>query len=155
MMFVGIDPGLNGAIAFFNPDQGLLIVRDMPVVEIVRNNKRKREVSPQMLASILREHPIDHVMLERVNAMPGQGVTSMFSLGRSVGVVEGVLAALELSTTIVPPTVWRKAVQAREGKDGTRHRAAELFPRDASLFARKKDDGRADSALIAWYGATR
>ena len=155
MMVLGVDPGLTGALAFFDPDMGLLIVRDMPTVEVVRNGKKKNEVSPQMLASIIREHPVARAMIERVGAMPGQGVTSVFSFGRSFGIVEGVLAALELSTTIIPPQTWQKAVNLRGGKDGSRSRAAELFPRDAGLFARKKDDGRADAALIAWVCATQ
>lgn len=155
MMVLGVDPGLTGALAFFDPDMGLLMVRDMPTVEVVRNGKKKNEVSPQMLASIIREHPVARAMIERVGAMPGQGVTSVFSFGRSFGIVEGVLAALELSTTIIPPQTWQKAVNLRGGKDGSRARAAELFPRDAGLFARKKDDGRADAALIAWVCATQ
>lgn len=155
MMVLGVDPGLTGAVAFFDPDNGLLMVLDMPTVEVIRNGKKKNEVSPQMLAAIIRKHAVDRAMIERVGAMPGQGVTSVFSFGRSVGVVEGVLAALEIPTTIVPPQTWQKAVNLRGGKDGSRARAAELFPRDAGLFARKKDDGRADAALIAWTCFTK
>lgn len=154
MMVLGVDPGLSGALAFFDPDTGLLIVRDMPTVEVIRNGKKKNEVSPQMLAAIIREHPVERAMIERVGAMPGQGVTSVFSFGRSFGIVEGVLAALKLSTSIVPPQTWQKAVNLRGGKDGARARAAELFPRDAGQFALKKHDGRADAALIAWHCAT-
>jgi len=155
MMVLGVDPGLTGALAFFDPDTGLLIVRDMPTVEVVRNGKKKNEISPQMLANLVREHNVTAAFVERVGAMPGQGVSSVFSFGRSLGIVEGVLAALELSTTIIPPQTWQKAVNLRGGKDGSRARAAELFPRDAGLFARKKDDGRADAALIAWTCATK
>lgn len=154
-MILGVDPGLSGALAFFDPSKGLLIVRDMPTVDVVRNGKHKREISPQMLANLVREHNVTAAFVERVGAMPGQGVSSVFSFGRSLGIVEGVLAALELSTTIIPPQTWQKAVGVRGGKDGSRARAAELFPRDAAQFARKKDDGRADAALIAWFGATR
>ena len=69
--------------------------------------------------------------------------------------VEGVLAALAVHTSYVTPQRWQKVVEVRGGKDGARLRAIELFPAYASLFARKKDDGRADAALIAWYGATQ
>jgi crossover junction endodeoxyribonuclease RuvC len=67
--------------------------------------------------------------------------------------IEGVLAALEIPTNYVTPQSWQKAVGARGGKDASRARAAELFPAYAANFTRKKDDGRADAALIAWYGA--
>jgi crossover junction endodeoxyribonuclease RuvC len=93
------------------------------------------------------------IVLEIVGAMPGQGVSSMFQFGRGVGMVEGVIAALGLPITYVAPRAWQKAVGARGGKDGNRLRAVELFPAYASLFARKKDDGRADAALMAFWRA--
>lgn len=155
MIFIGIDPGLNGAVAFFDLAKGHLSVIDMPVVEVLRGGKKKREVSAQMLAQIIRlaERPCT-AMFERVNAMPGQGVTSVFSFGRSSGIVEGVLAALAIPTHIITPQVWQKATAVRGGKDGARQRATELFPAYAGLFSRKKDDGRADAACMAWYAAT-
>ena len=155
MIFIGIDPGLNGAIAFFDLAKGHLSVVDMPVVEVLRGGKKKREVSAQMLAQVIRlaERPCTAVF-ERVNAMPGQGVTSVFSFGRSSGIVEGVLAALAIPTHIITPQVWQKATAVRGGKDGARQRATELFPAYAGLFSRKKDDGRADAACMAWYAAT-
>lgn len=155
-MIVGIDPGASGAIAFFDPKAGILHVHDMPVMEIERSGKTKREISPTLLANILHDdwgHNI--VWIEKVGAMPGQGVSSMFQFGRGVGMIEGVIAAEGLSLNYVTPQAWQKAVGVRGGKDGSRLRAVELFPKYANLFARKKDDGRAEAALIAWYGATR
>lgn len=155
-MFVGIDPGLNGAIAFFDIEKGHLSIIDMPTFEVKRNNKTKREVSPVMLANIIgAADEIKGAVLERVGAMPGQGVTSVFSFGRSVGIVEGVMSAFRIPLTIVTPQIWQKVAGVRGGKDGSRQRASELFPNYAGLFARKKDDGRADAALMAWYAATR
>ena len=156
MIFIGIDPGLNGAIAFLDTEKGHLSVLDMPVLELIRNGKAKREVSAHGLASVftLAEN-VSHAVLERVGAMPGQGVTSVFSFGRSVGLVEGVLAARGITASIVTPQAWQKAAGVRGGKDGSRQRAMELFPNYAGLFARKKDDGRADAACMAWYAATR
>jgi crossover junction endodeoxyribonuclease RuvC len=68
---------------------------------------------------------------------------------------EGVLAALQVPVTYVTPQTWQKAVGARDGKDATRLRAAELFPAYAQMFARKKDDGRADAACMAYWGAMK
>lgn len=156
--FIGIDPGKSGAIAVFRPRVGRLDIFDMPTLEITRNGKTKHELSPIMLANQLSDfqhlQPIPKVIMERVGAMPGQGVTSMFSFGRSVGIVEGILAAYCYPVTIVPPKLWQSACQVRDGKDGARARAMELFPAYASLFKLKKHDGRADAALMAWYGAT-
>jgi len=156
VIYIGIDPGLSGAIAFLDVEKGHLSVVDMPTFEVQRNGKVKREVSPHGVAAVLSlSQNVSAVVLERVGAMPGQGVTSVFSFGRSVGVIEGVLAAEHLAVSIVTPQAWQKAAGVRGGKDGARQRACELFPNYAGLFARKKDDGRADAACMAWYAATR
>lgn len=154
-MILGIDPGASGALAFFDPDAGTLDVIDMPTVEIKRNAKAKREISPQMLAALIRARAPHLAIVERVGAMPGQGVSSMFQFGRGVGMIEGVLAALQIQTDYTSPQAWQKAVALRGGKDGARARAAEIFPAYAHLFTRKKDDGRADAALISWFAALK
>jgi len=153
MIVLGIDPGLSGALALYNTSEGSVEIIDMPVLEIVRNGKKKREVSAQALANQLVGRNVTAAFLERVNAMAGQGVTSVFSFGRSSGIVEGVLAAYDIPTTLVTPQAWQKAVGQRAGKDGSRERAMQLFPAQADLFQRKKDDGRSDAVLIAYYGA--
>jgi crossover junction endodeoxyribonuclease RuvC len=153
MIIMGIDPGLSGAIAIYDTATGELMVEDMPTVEVTRNGKAKREISAQLLAEAISAGYAKQAFLERVGAMPGQGVSSVFSFGRSVGMLEGVLAALDIPTTIIPPTTWQRKVNVRGGKDGSRERAMQLFPKYASLFSRKKDDGRADAALIAYYGS--
>jgi crossover junction endodeoxyribonuclease RuvC len=78
----------------------------------------------------------------------------MFQFGRGVGVIEGVLAGMQIPLTYYTPQQWQKAAAVRGGKDGSRARAAELFPAYASMFTRAKDDGRADAALMAWVRAT-
>jgi crossover junction endodeoxyribonuclease RuvC len=149
---LGIDVGLNGAIALTD-GSNLLELHDMPTLSLERNNKTKRMVNAHTLHTIIRNAKADAAYLERLNAMPGQGVTSMFSMGQSLGVVLGVLAACEVPTTTIPPRTWQKALDVPQGKDGSRYRAAQLFPDEAGMFARVKDDGRSDAALIALYGA--
>ncbi len=151
MKILGIDVGLNGAIALMADGQ-LLEVHDMPTVTLERNNKTKRMVNAQALSLIIRGAKADAAYLERLNAMPGQGVTSMFSMGQSLGVVLGILAACEVPTTTIPPRTWQKALDVPQGKDGSRYRAAQLFPEHADMFSRVKDDGRSDAVLIAAYG---
>lgn len=154
MIILGIDPGLNGAIAEYDTETGHVVIHDMPTMEVTRNGRKKREVNAQLLSQVIASAYAKKAVVERVGAMPGQGVTSVFSFGRSIGIVEGILAAYDIPTTIVVPTVWQKAVSMRGGKDGSRERATQLFPAQANLFSRKKDDGRSDAALIAYYGAT-
>jgi crossover junction endodeoxyribonuclease RuvC len=152
LIIIGIDPGLSGAVVFLNTATHDLDIYDMPTVEVTRNGKKKRELSAQLLSNILSGHKVTAAYLERVNAMAGQGVSSVFSFGRSSGIVEGILAAFDIPTTLVTPQAWQKAMEVRAGKDGSRERAMQLFPAHAGMFARVKDDGRSDAALIAAYG---
>jgi crossover junction endodeoxyribonuclease RuvC len=154
-MILAIDPGAKGALAFFDMENGVLVVMDCPTVDVKRGAKIKTEISPQMVASIIMSKRPSKAVLEKVGAMPGQGVSSMFQFGRGVGMYEGVLAALQIPITYVTPQAWQKAVGLRGGKDGSRARAAECYPAYADLFSRKKDDGRADAALMAFWEATR
>jgi crossover junction endodeoxyribonuclease RuvC len=155
MILMSIDPGLSGAIAVFIDDV-LIDIVDTPTHELTRNNKTKRQISASALASIFKDHRPDHVVVERVSAMPNQGVTSVFSFGRSFGVIEGILAAYELPATYVMPSVWTKGIGRGLVKDASRARACELYPAHQQRFARVKDDGRADAVLIgAWWMKAR
>lgn len=154
-MILAIDPGAKGALAFFDPERGYLDIVDCPTVEVKRGGKVKTEISAQMVAAIIRGHQPSQAIIEKVGAMPGQGVSSMFQFGRGVGMYEGVLSALQIPITYVTPQAWQKAMNVRGGKDGNRERAASLFPAYAQMFSKKKDDGRADAALMAFWGAMK
>lgn len=154
-MILAIDPGAKGALAFFDPSKGTLDIVDCPTVEVKRGAKIKTEISPQMVAAIIGSRQPSQAIIEKVGAMPGQGVSSMFQFGRGVGMYEGVLAALQIPVTYVTPQAWQKAMGVRDGKDGARARAAELYPAYAQMFSRKKDDGRADAALMAYWGGMK
>ena len=151
MRIISIDPGMSGAIAL-HVDGVLESVADMPVVTVMRGKTQKRQVSAQGLATLIIDLKAEHAVIEKVAAMPGQGVSSMFSFGRSAGLVEGVLAALMIPITYVQPAVWTRAITRGVGKDASRHRAMELYPSHSAQFSRVKDDGRADAVLIGyWY----
>lgn len=150
---IGIDPGASGAIAILDVRAGLVDAFDMPSVEVKIGGAMKRRVAPEAIAAELRTYaPYATAFIERVNAMPGQGVTSMFAFGEAYGLVRGVLAGMGIPCTAVTPAVWAKAMRVAGGKDGSRQRAMELWPDKAQLFKRVKDDGRADAALIAAWG---
>ena len=149
---LGIDVGLNGAIALV-VDGELISVVDMPTVTLDRNGKAKRQVSVPELVDIIKQFDPTEAYVEKVFAMAGQGVTSVFSFGRSLGVVEGVLTTMKIKTTLMTPQIWQKGLGMTGGKDGSRARAMELFPDQTALFKRVKDDGRSDAALIALWGS--
>ena len=138
-------------MAVFDGDD-LIAVVDMPTHELSRNGKAKRQIAASTLAGIFTQHDPRHVIVEKVSAMPGQGVTSMFSFGRTLGIIEGIIAAYNIPVTYVTPGVWTKGIGRGAGKDASRARACELYPSHQKSFSRVKDDGRADAVLIgAWY----
>lgn len=147
MAIVGIDPGATGAIAIVETT-GSIRCHDMPTVEV----RGKRLVDPHGLVSLLAGQRFDMAILEHVQGVQGTGATSAFSFGRSFGVVEGVLAGLAVPTTLVRPQTWTKAVNVSRDKGEHRRAAMRLWPAFADLFARVKDDGRADAALLChWW----
>jgi crossover junction endodeoxyribonuclease RuvC len=158
MLIIGADPGLSGALAFLRTSTTgpLLTIEDMPALAA----GKRREVSPQLLSSILAAQVKDsdsmHAYVELASAAPikgrRQGTVSMFSFGRSYGVLLGVLAAMQVPTQLVAPTTWRTAQRLGKGKDASRVKAVAMYPAFSSWFARVQDHGRADALLIADYG---
>ena len=151
LLTLGCDPGKSGAVAVLDTlTHELLGVADMPVVgKIISATLLAEQVHNWVdPLSIARRTAV----IEDVHAMPKQGVSSVFSFGRALGVVEGVLAGDGWSVRYVSPAKWKKALGLSADKGESRRRAIELWPAQASWFARVKDDGRAEAALIAyWY----
>lgn len=156
MLILGIDPGAGGALAFLDTVTGELRLQDMPGAIVTRGGRNKNEPAPHALAAMIAIEGPDAVWLEKVGSMPKDSNVAAFSFGRSVGNVEGVIAALGIPISYAVPQVWQRFVRAREGKEGNCVRACELFPRAAAQFRGPRGgwrDGRADAALIAWYGS--
>jgi crossover junction endodeoxyribonuclease RuvC len=150
---IGFDPGLDGAFTVLDDNAQIVQTFDMPTVEVKVGSSMKRKVAPQAIVAELQLFTREpcFAVVESVSARPGQGVTSMFGFGRSLGVLEGLLAGLMIPYQLVPPQTWSKAMKLAPGKGASRQRAMELWPAHASEFKRVKDDGRADSALLALY----
>ena len=144
---IGIDPGIAGAIAVVNAANEVL-VWDMPTIEV----RGKRRISAVHLRDLLVDiGPALMVVVEDVQGVQGSGATSAFAFGRGCGVIEGILVALQRPTTYVRPQEWTKALGVGSDKGAHRQAAQRLWPFDADLFSRVKDDGRADAALLAWH----
>ncbi len=144
---VGIDPGLSGAVAALDTATGALLwVEDMPTMPAT---KGKADVSAPLLADLLRGEIVTLAAVEAVHSMPRQGVASAFRFGQGYGTVIGVLGTLGSPVRYVTPQAWKRDMRVTADKGTARTRAAELWPAHAHLFARVKDDGRAEAALIA------
>ena len=155
MLIIGIDPGISGAICFFENGQVKEII-NMPVMADGKKNKRQIN-GPQTYNEILRRiknYPKKDitVVIEQVSAMPGQGVTSMFNFGQSFGVIKGICAAMQLPIFFVRPAKWKKYFELiNTQKDASRTKAIEMFPKISSILAKKKDSNKADAILIASF----
>ena len=153
MKIFGIDPGLSGAIAILEKKK-VLSLFDMPVM--AEGKKNKKQLNSAQLVDIIRENSIGDdeivVVVEQVNAMPGQGVTSMFNFGQTFGAIKGVCAALNLPTFFVRPSKWKKYFELiNSSKDSSRTKVIEMYPSLSSQLAKKKDVNKSDAILIARY----
>ena len=155
MRVLGVDPGATGALAMLDTDLGALVVVDMPSLLVKTGKTHRRQISEFWLADTMRVYAPDCAYLERVHAMPRQGVTSSFSFGLSYGLVRGVLAALGISLQLVTPQEWKRSFRLGPDKNEARVIASRLFPANAADFTRAKDDGRAEAALLALFGANQ
>jgi crossover junction endodeoxyribonuclease RuvC len=150
---LGIDPGATGALALYDIDLEALTLADMPQALIKVGKIKRRQVSEVWLADIIKHYQPDTAWIERVHALPKQGVTSSFSFGLAYGLVRGVLAALAIPTSLVTPQEWKRSFRLGPDKSEARLIASRLFPANAASFIRVKDDGRAEAALLALFGA--
>ena len=158
MKIIGIDPGLSGGIAVLENNK-VLDIFDMPVMS--EGKKNKRQLNSAQLVKLIKDNISKNeevsVVVEQVNAMPGQGVTSMFNFGQTFGAIKGVCAALGLPIFFVRPAKWKKHFELiNSSKDSSRTKAIEMFPSLSNDLAKKKDVNKSDAILIArFYSETR
>ena len=153
MKIIGIDPGLSGAIAVMH-DKKVMNMYDMPVM--AEGKKNKRQLNSSQLVNIIKENINEDedtiVVVEQVNAMPGQGVTSMFNFGQTFGAIKGVCAALRLPIFFVRPSKWKKHFELiNSSKDASRTKVIEMYPTLSGQLAKKRDVNKSDAILIAKF----
>ena len=141
MKVIGIDPGLNGAIAVLK-DNKVKEIFDVPVMPEGKKNKRQLNSAQlvKLLKEIISEEEEVVVIVENVSAMPGQGVTSMFNFGQTFGAIKGICAALGLPIFFVRPAKWKKHFDLiNSSKDASRTKAIEMYPSISDELSKKKD----------------
>jgi len=159
---IGMDPGISGAIAVLRADGGLVEVADMPVNVVERKRpggkvSRRSSIDPGRVGLILETYVGKaSVVIEHSSARPDEGGTSAHSTGTGYGILIGATGALKFPFEIVHPATWKKRMRLGRDKGESRLMASRRWPGSSSLFARVKDDGRAEAALIAlWAVETR
>ena len=150
MIYIGIDPGKNGGIACIQK------VEDKQIIEIAPYSDENIVglLNKCDLASDINGEEIKCV-LEKVNAMPGQGVVSMFNFGQNYGFIQGVLRAYRIPYELVPPQKWKKEFSVTSDKNTSIEVCKRLFPTvnlKATDRCKKDHDGIAEALLIAEYG---
>ena len=141
MIYIGIDPGKHGAYAIIDEDSTAQV---WPWDD--------SEFATRMRGL----NHLPHVMacVEKVGAMPGQGVNSMFNFGKSAGYIEGVLTALGIPYQLILPKKWKGEFGLNSDKVESVKVCKQLFP-DVSLLSssrcRKESDGMAEALLMALY----
>ena len=158
MRIIGIDPGLSGGIAILE-DNKVKEMFDMPVM--AEGKKNKRQLNSAFLVKLIKDNIKDIedtvMVVEQVNAMPGQGVTSMFNFGQTFGAIKGICAALGLPIFFVRPAKWKKHFELiNSSKDASRTKVIEMYPSISEKLSKKKDVNKSDAILIArYYSETR
>ena len=130
MRIFGIDPGLSGALAILD-EKKIFEVIDLPTMS--DGKKNKKQLNSAHLSKYIQTNIIDlnksAVVVEQVNAMPGQGVTSMFNFGQTFGAIKGICATLNLPIYFVRPSKWKKHFELiNSSKDASRTKAIEMYP---------------------------
>jgi|SRR5262249_53009765 len=152
----GIDPGIAGAAAVIEFVDGvdgiapkLLGVTDIPIL----GTGAKTRVDAIELRNWIEVYRPDFAGVERAGSMPRQGVASSFKYGRSVGVIEAVVACCGIPMVLVEPSKWKRAYHLNSDKEASRQLAIGLFPHAHGDLNLKKHHQRAEAMLIALYMA--
>jgi crossover junction endodeoxyribonuclease RuvC len=161
MIFVGFDPGKTGAMAALTEQGELFEYERFPLLK----DGKKSELDIPGIAAWLADRVAGCggkmvVTIEKVHAMPGQGVTSMFSFGRSLGIIEGIVVTHGCPRIYAPPRTWQAMLlEGKERGKASKHSAAvaavELWPELSKIMQVKANWPIADAALIAEFGRRR
>jgi Holliday junction resolvasome RuvABC endonuclease subunit len=146
--YLGIDPGLSGALAIvetINDVPVLVDAIDMPAT----GTGAKARVDIIAAAEWIAKHAPSMAYVERAQAFPGQGASSGFSYGRAVGAIEAAITLCQIPMILIEASGWKRSLHLPgKDKEAARQRALQLFPSQHVLLARKKDHGRAEAALL-------
>ncbi len=152
MIVAGIDPGKSGALAILHADNSVQFF-DVPRIKLRGKDKPAWGDWCRSWSAALDFAGVNMIVIEEVSARPGQGVTSMFTFGRTLGFAHAIAVASGASVQTVTPAVWKaKFGLLNSSKGASRERCTALYPTTAAQLARVKDDGRAEATLLAHYG---
>jgi len=142
-LYLGIDPGKKGAIALYDSEEMTVECTDMP------------ETTAQLHDFIAALPKVKGCTLEKLHAGPVMGRTTIATMFMKYGILKGALMWRDIPFTEVRPNKWKPALNLSKDKNASREMAMQMWPDHADQFKRVKDDGRAEAALLAHYGAKK
>ena len=155
---LGVDPGISGGWAVVNGGGKLIVAGVFPTKIVKKNGKNSYAIDGLAMASLIQATEATHAFVENVHSRPRQA--GQFTFGLNTGLIHGLLYANGLEINLVSPASWKAVWGIKRGEDETkaqkkteaRHLVQNLYPEQASVFERVKDDGVAEAVLIALYG---
>ena len=149
MIILAIDPGITGALAFYDTATQDIDIIDMPILD--------GNVNPHEIREEIRTFLPDVAIIEHVHPHPNEGVSSVWRFAAAFTTARVVVQLQKVPMILVSPAKWKRALGIRGGalgKEEARRKAIETFPAYAHRFSRKKDHGRAEASLLAVYAAS-
>ena len=150
MLVLGIDPGSTGGLAIVENNNStlpkIILALRMPIVTIYG----KKIIDTKKIATELENYSVDVSIIEKVHAMPKQGVTSSFQFGRNFGGIETLSYIFSKRVDYVAPAVWKKSLGLGPSKKESLDLARLKFG-DSDLWNLKSNDGIAEAALLTLY----
>jgi crossover junction endodeoxyribonuclease RuvC len=153
---VGIDPGAAGALAFLTLENDLpvhLECWDMPTLRVGKRSHLDAYGLARRIDATQKDGELAVAIFEQGGVRPQNGRVGAATFWLGLGEVRGIFAANFIPIETVSSGVWKRNLRVVGDKDASRIRASAMFPRWSDQWARAKDHGRAEAALIALYGA--
>ena len=152
MLTLGLDTGLSGALALLDSDGMPELVADLPVIRDAKLAWIDGAALQSTLLEAIQGRPC-RAFVERVSAMPAQGIASAFTFGVGLGSILATLQTLRLPIELITPAQWKTALGLGKDKRVSLDKARLLFP-SADLHL-AKHDGRAEALLLAHFALNR
>jgi crossover junction endodeoxyribonuclease RuvC len=150
MVIIGVDVcHLGGVVAVVVEDGVARLIDAIDIATVGINSQRR--VDPHAVRHFIQKHSPQLAAIERTQAFPAQGRSSIYSFARAAGTLETVIALCDIPIVMIEPAKWKKHFRLARDKEASRQMALRLFPAAHALLSKKKDHGKAEAALIATY----
>lgn len=151
MIYIGIDPRLDGALAALSREGTVVFVSPTPAMTLPAE-RRRRDYDIAGMRDLLRDlaqRGVRLAALEAVHTRPGDGATSAYRRGYGLALWEALLVSCQIPYTFVSPRRWRRSLGV-VAKD-RRPIAARRWPAVAAQLSRRDAHGIADALMLAAF----